>query len=83
MELNLLLSNNQYIKIKVVEKYTVAVEIKVNLWDQEEKEVVAMASKKYLELSTEPSIFLKGNNQGSIALAHKPIYYAQIKYIDI
>ena len=73
-----------------MEKSTDAAEIKANLRDQEEEELVTMSSKEHLELSTEPpisasteaSISLKGDNQGSITLAHNTVYHARTKHID-
>ncbi len=77
-ELGLPLSNDQYAKIKVVEGSRGAKEIKANIRDQEEEDNRSMALKA---TSTHPStsrkvISLKGDNQGSIALAHNPVYHA-------
>lgn len=36
-----------------------------------------------IQASTDTPISLKVDNQGSIILAHNPVYFAQIKYIDI
>lgn len=76
-ELGLLLPDNQYAEIKIVEKSTGAAEIKANLQDQEEEVVVTMPLKEH------PPISLKGDNQRSIALAHNPVYHARTKHIDI
>lgn len=81
-KLNLLLPDNQYTEIRVVEGSTGIAEIKANLWDQKKEEIIAMASEKHHKLSIEPSISLKVDNQGSIALAHNPVYYAQTKFFD-
>lgn len=63
-----------------MEGSTGAAEIKANLRDQEEEEHEGMVSNA---ASTDPSISLKGDNQGSIALAHNPVYHARTKHIDI
>lgn len=60
-----------------MEGSTGAAEIKANLQDQEEEVVVTMPLKEH------PSICLKGDNQGSIALTYNPVYHAQTKHIDI
>lgn len=82
-ELNLLLPDDQYAEIKVVEGNIGIAEIKANLRDQEKKEVVAIISKKHLKLSIEPSISLKGDNQESITLIHNLVYHTLTNYIDI
>ena len=76
-ELGLLLPDDQYAEIKVVEESTVAAEIKANLREQEEEIVVTKPSKEHVPIS------LKGDNQGSIALAHNHVYHARTKHIDI
>lgn len=36
-----------------------------------------------IQASIDTSIFLKSDNQGSIALAHNPVYHARMKHINI
>lgn len=35
------------------------------------------------ETNANTPLLLKGDNQGSIALAHNPVFYTQTKHIDI
>lgn len=69
-ELGLLQFDNQYAFIKVLKQNTSAQAIQANLSIERrgEDEIV---------------IPLKGNNQGSIALAHNPVFYLRTKHINI
>ncbi len=84
-ELGLLFPNDQYAEIKVAEGSRGAEEIKANLRDQEEEDNGSIASKTTsTHLSTSrKAISLQGDNQGSIALVHNPVYHARTKHFDI
>ena len=88
-ELGLLQPTEQYAEIKIAERSTGAAEIKANLRDQEKERrdslFNATPSNTTAPLTdvTKRSISLKGKNQGSIALAHNPVYHARTKHIDI
>lgn len=93
-EIGLLHPAHQYAEFMVAEGSTGASEIKSSLRDQEE-ELKRIVSKDHesncvntsveplIQASTDTSISLKGDNQGSIALAHNPVYHARTKHIDI
>ncbi len=73
-ELGLLQSNEQHALIKVSQNNTCAQSIHENLdiaRGEEETNIGEMI------------IPLKGNNQGSIALAHNPVFHFRTKYINI
>lgn len=81
IELGLLLPNNQYTEIKIMEESRNTKEIKINLRSQKEEDNKGIASKAtliYLFISVKAILF-KGDNQRLIALIHNPVYYAWIK----
>lgn len=84
-KLGLLLSSNQYAKIKITEGSRGARKIKANFWDQEKEnnEIMALNATSINSSTSRTVISLKGNNQKSIALVHNPFYHAQKKQIDI
>lgn len=79
IKLGLILSDNQYIEIKVTEGSKSIKEIKTNLKSQEEDNNKGIVLKATL-LKT---ISVKSNNQRLIAFAHNLIYHTQTKHINI
>lgn len=88
-ELGLLQPGEQHALIKISEQNTCAQAIYQDLEDNgcggEEGPTTEPA--KCITIPTEPAtsitIPLKGDNQGSIALAHNPVFHARTKHIDI
>ena len=80
-EIGLLDKDDQYAMIKVARSPGTE-QIKADAAKQEEEVVNTLSSTT--PISTTPtSISLKGDNQGSIALAHNPVFHARTKHIDI
>ncbi len=85
-EVGLLDKDGQYAKIKVT-KSTGTKQIRDDAVGQE-GEVPSSRTLTSITALTTPtnpftSLLLKGDNQGSIALAHNPVFYARTKHIDI
>ena len=82
-ELGLLQPDDQHALIKVLEQNTSAQAIQANLSIERGGETES--SEKGIERGVEDEIVipLKGDNQGSIALAHNPVFHSRTKHIDI
>lgn len=82
-ELGLLQPDDQHALIKVLEQNTSAQAIQADLSIERGGE--AESSEKGIEHGGEVKIVipLKGDNQGSIALAHNPVFHSRTKHIDI
>lgn len=80
-KLGLLLSSNQYTKIKLIKKSTSIRKIMTNFKDQEKEEDNEGITLNVTSIDS--SILLKGNNQRLITIIYNPFYYTQIKYINI
>lgn len=70
--------DQQYAFIKVSQKTTCVQAIYQDLDIERGEEKLAGSLNK-----TAIVILLKGNNQGSITLAHNPVFYSETKYINI
>lgn len=81
MELVLLQPNDQHDLIKILEQNTSAQAIQADLSIERE----GVASEKDSKHGEESNIFipLKNNNQGSIALAHNPVFHSRTQYINV
>ena len=78
-ELGFLQSDQQHALIKVLENNKSAQAIHNNLGiERGEEDELKSRSKKHLIV-----ISLKGDNQGSIALAYNPVFYSRTKHINI
>ena len=87
-KLGLLKASNQYAKIKVIQGNTGTEQILTNIKGQEKEAIPSTAphskTEKALmieealpfETITNISLLLKGDNQGSIVLAHNPVFHA-------
>lgn len=79
-ELGLLQPGEQHALIKISEQNTCAQAIHKDLdWDN----ACGGEERSTTEPATSITIPLKGDNQGSIALAHNPVFHARTKHIDI
>lgn len=75
-EIGLLDKDGQYAMIKVA-KSPETEQIKADATEQEGEVINTLSSTSTARTSTAPTpISLKGDNQGSIALAHNPVFYA-------
>lgn len=85
-KIGLLNKNGQYAIIKVVKSLGIK-QIKTNIARQEREVVNNLSSIAFLTINTISialiPMSLKGDNQGSITLAHHPIFYTYTKHIDI
>lgn len=85
-KIGLLDENSQYAMIKVAENPGTK-QIKADVARQEEVVINTLSSTTSLTInmaSTAPTpMFFKGDNQGSIALAHNLVFHACKKHIDI
>lgn len=85
IEVGLQDKDGQYIEIKIIKSVGTR-QIKDNVMSQEGKiSLRTLISITILATPANPSIlfFLKGDNQESIILAHKPVFHVQTKHIDI
>lgn len=79
-ELGLLQPNQQHALIKVSEHNTSVHAIQEDLALERRREGKLTEGEKQ---TPQIVIQLKGNNQGSIALAHNPVFHSRTKHIDI
>lgn len=78
IELRLLLPNQQHAEIRISNSNTSGKAIKAD------QNIALKGKEEEVDpCSDEGSIPLKGDNQGSIALAHNPVFHARTKHIDI
>lgn len=92
IKLGFLKLNNQHVKINIKEGNSSANTLLKSILIQEGKNFKGewqsrKVNKKHYtareKLNLITPIFLRGDNQGSITLAHNSVFYSQIKYINI
>ncbi len=86
-ELGLLQPNQQHALIRVSQNNTSVQSINRDLRDErgggDEDELVRKIEQAETSKETEIVVPLKGDNQGSVALAHNPVFHSRTKHIDI